>query len=367
MTEFFADKGTPPRDRPAPSLPIYRGTSLRTDANMATTADMLEQIAWARRLPVISDAFRVPAVRSDLAKQPNRPDVHRYLQYSCWLRADESGYLLARHKHYWSYRAYELPEAWLRPLEQKYEQQGWLGLDDYIALAGKLTQAQVEYLTQSRHFPYTSLCLTRFEFEPLVACLPALRFLATLNAAQRQQLNQGQWLPARLLNTTQRQRFNEAVGELFPPPQALFREPIPDTAKRSVDSRNLIRGMWTDFTPALPDDESPPAPPNAPQGAAVRLFEETEHEALCVQASQGYISYIWYTTDVQNDILDEDIQRLLEQDPGCRLLSVRLRRQPIVFVDDQGREHSYQFVLSRYTPYTPSSKPEQQQESPPSR
>ncbi|MFN4033598.1 MAG: hypothetical protein ACK4ME_08290 [Fimbriimonadales bacterium] len=367
LTEFFAGKGTPPRDRPAPPVPIYRGTDSDVQSDRVTVADMLEQIAWATRVPVISDAFRTLAVPSMYAQQPNRPEALRSLQQSCWLRADESGYLLARHKYYWSYRAYELPEAWLRPLEQKYEQQGWLGLDDYIALAGKLTQTQVEYLTQSRHFPYTSLCLTRFEFEPLVACLPALRFLATLNAAQRQQLNQGQWLPARLLNTTQRQRFNEAVGELFPPPQALFREPIPDAAKRFVDSRNLIRGMWTDDTPELRDDESPPAPPDAPQGAAVRLFEETEHEALCVRASQGYISHIWYTTDVQNDILDKDIQRLLEQDPGSRLLSVRLRRQQIMFLDNQGREHSYQFVLSRYTPYTPSSKPEQQQESPPSR
>lgn len=372
LKEFLADKGTPPRDHPAPPLPIYRRTSSIVQSDMVTTADLLEQIAWATRLPVISDAFRVPAVPINLARQPRHPEVVLSLQRSCWLRADETGYLLARHKYYWDYRAYELPEAWLRPLEQKYEQQGWLELDDYITLAGKLTQAQVEYLTQSRYFWYVSLCLTRFDFELLVSCLPALRFLATLSEAQRQQLKRGQWLLARRFNANQRQRFNEAIGEPFPPPQALFHEPIPDTEPSFTKPKNLIIGQWTD-PPTAPDDESPPSPPDTPQEAAVRLFERSEEEAVCIQSPRGYISYSYMpridTKEMaQEEFVQRELQRELERDPGARLLHMRLRRQRIVFVDDHGREHPYHFVLARYAPYPPlPPKPEQQQESPPAR
>ncbi len=371
LKEFLADKGTPSHDRPAPPLPIYRGTGSYVQSNMVTVADTLEQIAWATRLPVISDAFRISAVQINSARQLRHPEVVPSLQRACWLRADESGYLLARHKYYWSYRAYELPEAWLRPLEQKYEQQGWLELEDYITLAGKLTQAQVEYLTQSRHFRHLGFYLTRFEFEPLVSCLPALRFLATLSEAQRQQFKRGQWLLARQLNANQRQRFNEAVGELFPPAQALFREPIPNTKPEFTKPKNLILGRWTDYGRTVPDDESPSSPPDTPQEAAVRLFERSEEEAVCVQSSRGYIGLIstgTSITDPQSILEDELFREELERDPGARLLHVRLRRPQIVFVDGHGREHSYQFVLTRYEPYMPKPpKPEQQQESPPAR
>ncbi|MCS6923227.1 MAG: hypothetical protein NZM10_02495, partial [Fimbriimonadales bacterium] len=216
--EALPERVEPRTDRPAPATPSYR-SEWDVEPRMGTPVDALEYLAWATRRPVISDAFRIGYVPLPRANQTALRSLVPYLTADCWVRVDESGYLLARHKYYWSYRRYELPEAWLRPLEQKSAQQGWLTLDDYIALAGKLTEAQVEYLTQARHFRIFPI--TQFEFEPLVSCLPALRFLASLSPAQRQQLNAGRWLLRRHLSPLQQRRFQEAIGDRFPPVQQL--------------------------------------------------------------------------------------------------------------------------------------------------
>jgi hypothetical protein len=95
-----------------------------------TTADMLEQVAQLTNTPIIVDAFRTARVQ---AHDPRlRLDfIIEDLSEELWLRWDKSGYLLGRHQRYWERRPAEMPEAWLRPLEEKYRQRT-LELWDYV-------------------------------------------------------------------------------------------------------------------------------------------------------------------------------------------------------------------------------------------
>jgi hypothetical protein len=184
-----------------------------------TTADMLEQVAQLTNTPIIVDAFRTARVQAhDLRLRLEF--VVEDLSSELWLRWDKSGYLLGRHQRYWERRPAEMPEAWLRPLEEKYRQRT-LELWDYVELAGKMTQEQIDSLY------YVDQPLTQFDLTPLQDCLLALRFLASLNATQRQSLASGAWLQVAQLTLPQQGRFSEALGDRFPPLQRLFREPIP--------------------------------------------------------------------------------------------------------------------------------------------
>lgn len=351
LREAFPERFTPRTDRPKPELPRYHTEDIFSNRSI-TAADALEQVAWATRRPVISDAFRGVSVFLWSARLDSPQSVVLALREYCWLRADESGYLLARHKHYWFYRRYELPEAWLRPLEQKYEQQGWLTLEDYIALAGKLTDAQVEYLTQTRHYSYQTFPLTRFEFDMLVACLPALRFLASLNAAQRQQLTAGQWLPVGRLNSTQQRRFLQAVGDRYPPAQHLFREPLPEhQLPDSEKSQNLLTTRWMGWLDGLDNDKSIISPDETPQAPAVRLRPEPEQLYPFILHSQEYIGAI-ISGEAASRYIQDYLKQELEKDPGSRLMAARVRRVHIEFIDAQGERRKYEFVLTRYEPYT---------------
>lgn len=77
------------------------------------------------------------------------------LSRELWLRLDEDGYLLARHKRFWMKQQYEVPERLLRPLEAKWLRGEWLELEDYVRLAGGLTD------TQARGFSYLDIAERR--------------------------------------------------------------------------------------------------------------------------------------------------------------------------------------------------------------
>lgn len=347
LQEAFPERVAPREDRPAPPRPQYRSSNgLRP--NWATPADILEQLAWATRRPVIGDAFRLVVSYLEPGELFAPRVVLNRLSTYCWLRADESGYLLARHKFYWGYRRYELPESWLRPLEQKYAQQGWLDLGDYVALAGKLTDAQVEFFTQGRHF--WTIPTTQFEFEPLIACLPALRFLASLTHAQRQHLASGQWLLQRRLNPPQRRRFQEAVGDRFPPVQQLFREPLPgDVAPTFFELANLRYDHWAYSFDSVSDD----LPASTPQEPAVRLTIQKEQLNPFILSSYGVIVRSFSVKlDELDDYIYDTVKRELAEDSGARLMAARLRGHVIEFVSESGERKQYRFVLSRYEPYT---------------
>ena len=207
--------GQPPS--PPEYLPFYRFTR---SIQYYTATDWLEQLAWLTGTPVVADAFRATWA-IDLERRDHVENLLKELSYFLWLRWDESGYLLGRHRLYWERRRTEMPEAWLRPLEEKHRQRT-LELWDYVELAGKMTQPQMDSL----YFSPAPMS-TRFDLAPLRECLPALRFLASLNTSQRQTVASGEWLPRSQLSSRQQQRFAEALGDIFPSLQQLFREPIP--------------------------------------------------------------------------------------------------------------------------------------------
>ena len=208
-----------PKAQP-PQAPRYASLYFLPRAEI-TTVDLLEQLAVLTDIFVISDAFRIASLpNADIHNK--LPAAIESLSKQLWLRWDESGYLLARHQRYWEARPLELPESWLRPLEEKYRKRA-LTMDDYVALAGQMTQAQMDSLH------YRTTPLAEFDFYPLWECLQALRFLASLNPVQRQTLESGEWLPANRLTPLQRQRFSEVFAERFPPVDRLFSEPLPPT------------------------------------------------------------------------------------------------------------------------------------------
>jgi hypothetical protein len=216
-------------DRAKPQFPSY---VLDRDYsnNLVNSADLLEWFAWSTRLPVISESFRTDSawLRELNLKAPR--DVLRELSESAWVRVDESGYVLRRVELYWAWRLVELPEDWLRPLEQRFAQQRWLDLEDYVTLAGRMTEAQVDYYKRdsaSSLWTYPIWLTVRFPWETLTQSLRGLRFLASLSATQRRQLLSGDWIPVSTLTLPQRQRFKEALEDNFPPPEQLLRIDFP--------------------------------------------------------------------------------------------------------------------------------------------
>jgi len=207
-------------DRPKPSFEPYQ-----TGEHLLNSADLMEWFAWSTRLPVIAESFRIDNLhRSEVDLNAPRSVLHALSQQS-WLRIDESGYVLRRVQWYWGKRLVELPEDWLRPLEQRFAQKRWLDLDDYITLAARLTERQASYYEalNSGYVIYDRLNpAIRFPFVTVIHNLRGLRFLAALSASQRQRLLRGEWIPTETLTLPQRQRFEEALGERFPPPERLM-------------------------------------------------------------------------------------------------------------------------------------------------
>lgn len=210
--------------------------NLNQDADPETSrrvnvADLLELFAWTTRIPVIAESLRTEVLfmTADLEASVMSPRVLlRWLSEYGWFRLEEGGYLLYRPQYYWSRRLVELPEDWLRPLEQRFQSQGWLDLEDYITLVGRMNALQASYYEREPISYLTSetVLSVRFPFYVVSLNMPALRFLASLTPQQRRLARNGDWISVNQLTPAQRQRFYEALGERFPPPEALFSEPI---------------------------------------------------------------------------------------------------------------------------------------------
>jgi hypothetical protein len=224
-------------DRPKPQFPSYGSDRYSYNNYIINSADLLEWFAWSTRLPVISEAFRTDWVWvRDMNLNAPR-SVLLTLSNQAWIRVDESGYVLRRPELYWGWRLVELPEDWLRPLEQRFAQKRWLDLEDYVALAGRMTESQVRYYKRDGigdYAMYSVMVTVRFPWETLIKNLRGLRFLASLNAVQRRRLLSGEWIPTSTLTLPQRQRFQEAIDDRFPPPEQLLRIDFP---YRWYDSR----------------------------------------------------------------------------------------------------------------------------------
>lgn len=205
-----------PLDRPKPVL--NRDEPL-------LSAYALEWVAWHTGYPVISDASRyVPAWYPEQLDNPSA--LLNLLSNDLWLRFDPSGYLLARHKRFWMLNRFEIPERLVRPLEAKWLAWQWLSLDDYATLAAAITDAQARGFTRVRQRGSIQFW-TAFDNDPLYWELPALRFWASLSAAQRQRALAGEWIPEGALTLPQRKLFRAALYRDFPPPEQLLRD-LPD-------------------------------------------------------------------------------------------------------------------------------------------
>jgi hypothetical protein len=205
-----------PLERPKPTV---------NNERPLLAADALEWLAWHTGYPVISDASRyVPAQYRDALDNPRA--LLTLLSNDLWLRFDPNGYLLARHKRFWTLNQFEIPERFVRPLEAKWLAWQWLTLDDYATLAAAITDEQARGFTRMRRSGSIQFC-TAFDNDPLYYKLPALRFWASLSAAQRQRALAGEWIPESALTLPQRKLFRAALYRDFPPPEQLLRD-LPD-------------------------------------------------------------------------------------------------------------------------------------------
>jgi hypothetical protein len=306
-----------------------------------TTADGLERLALIAEIPIISDAYRVASFyrlqESAFAPRQLARELASYL----WLRWDESGYLLARHRNYLGYRSVELPEAWLRPLETKYDE-GRLTMDDFIDLAGKLSDEQAQRLWGEGQPIRIN---ARFDGAVFVNCLPALRFLASLDARQRRALAAGEWLPLRTMTPLQRRRFAEATRGAFPPPDALFNQPLPADVRRIDEPANRMLPSWYFMNFSVGISEGIAA--RAPELPAVRLVP-VPRKVFYYAVDEESLFGRFYTGSEEK--VRERMLKDLEQSPELRFAKATVQGCEILFLTPRGERKYYVFYLRSVEP-----------------
>jgi hypothetical protein len=312
-----------------------------------TTADMLEQVAQLTNTPIIVDAFRTARVQAhDLRLRLEF--VVEDLSSELWLRWDKSGYLLGRHQRYWERRPAEMPEAWLRPLEEKYRQRT-LELWDYVELAGKMTQEQIDSLY------YVDQPLTQFDLTPLQDCLLALRFLASLNATQRQLLASGAWLQVAQLTLPQQGRFSEALGDRFPPLQRLFREPIPSADVEVNHSSWRSRRNDSFLESHIEEVQSEGELAQLPNEPSVRLMKYPDKIVYTLDGEPDMIS----ATEL--DSIRESLSEGRVEARNGKLFTETYQVSVIEFVAPNRQPKRYIFAIEYREPYTlPPAEPAQE-------
>ena len=310
-----------------------------------TTADMLEQIARLTNAPIIADAFRTARVQAhDLRLRLDF--IIEDLSEELWLRWDKSGYLLGRHQRYWERRPAEMPEAWLRPLEEKYRQRT-LELWDYVELAGKMTQEQIDSLY------YVDQPLTQFDLTPLQDCLLALRFLASLNATQRQAFASGAWLPAAQLTPPQQRRFAESLGDRFPPLQQLFREPIPPVDMEVNHGQWRSRRGDTYLESHVEETDAQSEPTQLPDAPAMRVKKYPDMRIYTIEGERESIT----STD-PNSIRETLSEGRVEIHDG-KWFTETYQVSVIEFTAPNRLPKRYLFAIEYRDPYTLPAEPAQ--------
>jgi hypothetical protein len=306
-----------------------------------TTADGLERLALIAEVPIISDAYRVASFyrlkESAFAPRQLARELADYL----WLRWDESGYLLARHRNYLGYRSVELPEAWLRPLEAKYDE-GRLTMDDFIDLAGKLSDEQAQRLWGEGQPIRIN---ARFDGAVFVNCLPALRFLASLDARQRRALTAGEWLPLRTMTPLQRRRFAEATREAFPSPDALFNQPLPADLRRFRNPVNNLLPTWYHLNLSVGVSEEVAA--RAPELPAMRLVAVPREVFYYAVDEESLFGRFYAGSEEQ---VRERMLKDLEQSPELRFAKATVQGCEILFLTPRGERKYYVFYLRSVEP-----------------
>jgi hypothetical protein len=265
-----------PLERPKPTV---------NNERPLLAADALEWLAWHTGYPVISDASRyVLAWYRDSLDNPRA--LLTWLSNDLWLRFDPSGYLLARHKRFWTLNQFEIPERFVRPLEEKWLAWQWLTLDDYATLAAAITDAQARGFTRVRQRGSIQFW-TAFDNDPLYWELPALRFWASLSAAQRQRALAGEWIPESALTLPQRKLFRAALYRDFPPPEQLLRD-LPDDYEVGLYVPSVFRSEGVPEFRSEALKQSPDAP-------AFRVLQQNPFSELSVLKYKDELGRRTYT------------------------------------------------------------------------
>jgi hypothetical protein len=265
-----------PLERPKPTV---------NNERPLLAADALEWLAWHTGYPVISDASRyVLAWYRDSLDNPRA--LLTWLSNDLWLRFDPSGYLLARHKRFWTLNQFEIPERFVRPLEEKWLAWQWLTLDDYATLAAAITDAQARGFTRVRQRGSIQFW-TAFDNDPLYYELPALRFWASLSAAQRQRALAGEWIPESALTLPQRKLFRAALYRDFPPPEQLLRD-LPDDYEVGLYVPSVFRSEGVPEFRSEALKQSPDAP-------AFRVLQQNPFSELSVLKYKDELGRRTYT------------------------------------------------------------------------
>jgi hypothetical protein len=265
-----------PLERPKPTV---------NNERPLLAADALEWLAWHTGYPVISDASRyVLAWYRDSLDNPRA--LLTWLSNDLWLRFDPSGYLLARHKRFWTLNQFEIPERFVRPLEAKWQAWQWLSLDDYATLAAAITDAQARGFTRVRQRGSIQFW-TAFDNDPLYCELPALRFWASLSAAQRQRALAGEWIPESALTLPQRKLFRAALYRDFPPHEQLLRD-LPDDYEVGLYVPSVFRSEGVPEFRSEALKQSPDAP-------AFRVLQQNPVSELSVLKYKDELGRRTYT------------------------------------------------------------------------
>jgi len=265
-----------PLERPKPTV---------NNERPLLAADALEWLAWHTGYPVISDASRyVLAWYRDSLDNPRA--LLTWLSNDLWLRFDPSGYLLARHKRFWTLNQFEIPERFVRPLEAKWQAWQWLSLDDYATLAAAITDAQARGFTRVRQRGSIQFW-TAFDNDPLYWELPALRFWASLSASQRRRALAGEWVPESTLTLPQRKLFRAALYRDFPPPEQLLRD-LPDDYEVGLYVPSVFRSEGVPEFRSEALEQSPNAP-------AFRVLQQKPASELYILTQEDEFGRRLYT------------------------------------------------------------------------
>lgn len=177
-----------------------------------TIAEHLEHLADAAGIPVIADAYRLPASSEAYLSASTVGEYLRQLrdQINPDLRGGyirtEKGWIMYRHPRYWRLIASEIPEKVFAPFESA-KTKDRMSMNDYAAFASALTPWQAFV------FPYRTP-LTRFPRLPLIHAIPALRLWASLDSGQRQAAYTS-GLSIASMSGGQRDLYRVAVTELL--------------------------------------------------------------------------------------------------------------------------------------------------------
>ena len=144
--------------------------------HLYSIADFLEKAFDQSQVPIIADAFRVPALSKDFDR-----GVGEYTSWLSNLKKDnslttrfEDGFVLVRHGGFWRLRKFETPEEQIAVLEAKVSKTGPT-LEDYGAFVSKLSPEQ------AKPFCIRNGSLVKFDTTPIERGLPALKFFAELD------------------------------------------------------------------------------------------------------------------------------------------------------------------------------------------